>query len=79
MSIFSFFADAFASMGESAREQHRVNRANIAAVKAENRAIRAEAKAMRSPKKRKAQFEKQLHDANKRRKAAEARIRRASR
>lgn len=66
----------FKDMIESAKEQHKVDKANFAAVKAESRAMREEAKL--SPKARqekiKQEREAQIAEANERIKAAEARI-----
>ena len=76
-----FLKKAFNDMKESARAQHEVDKANIAAVKAESRAQFEEAKAMRNPETRKAMMQAerdaQIEEANKRRAEAEARIEKA--
>lgn len=66
----------FKDMIESAKEQHKVDKANFAAVKAESRATWEDAKL--SPKARqekiKQEREAQIAEANERIKAAETRI-----
>lgn len=52
-----FLKKAFADMKESAREQHKVDKANFAAAKAESKAQWEEAKAMRNPAKRNAKIQ----------------------
>lgn len=73
-----FLKNAFNDMKESAKAQHQVDKANIAAVKAESKAQWEEAKAMRDPKRRKemmqAERDKQIAEAEERKAAAEARI-----
>ena len=49
--VKEFFQNAFKDMKESARAQHKVDKANFAAVKAESKALWAEAKAMKKNKK----------------------------
>lgn len=65
-------------MKESAKSQHEVDKANLAAVKAESKAQREEAKAMASPaytkNKLNEEREKQLLAANERIEKAEERI-----
>ena len=77
----NFFKNAFNDMKESARAQHEVDKANLAAVKAESKAQWEEAKAMGKPETRKAMMQaerdKQIAEANERKTAAEARIRAA--
>ena len=76
-----FFKKAFADMKESAKAQHEVDKANLAAVKAENKAQIEEARAMRNPETRKAMMQAerdaQIEEANKRKAEAEARIKAA--
>lgn len=73
-----FLKKAFNDMKESANAQHEVDKANFAAVKAENKAQWEEAKAMGNPATRKAvlqaQRDKQIEEANRRKAEAEARI-----
>lgn len=73
-----FLKKAFQDMKESAIAQHEVDKANMAAVKAESKAQWEEAKAMRDPEKRKvlmqAQRDEQIAEANKRQAEAQARI-----
>ena len=79
MGIKKFFKDAFSDMKESAKQQHEVDKANLAAVKAESKAQWEEAKM--SPKARQAKMqeerEKQIKEANKRKELADERIRKA--
>lgn len=81
MSVKEFFKNAFNDMKEDAKAQHEVDKANFAAAKAESKARFEEAKAMGKPETRKtmmqAQRDKQIEEANKRREAAEERIRNA--
>ncbi|MBO5110378.1 MAG: hypothetical protein J6D21_06635 [Clostridia bacterium] len=81
MSVKEFFKNAFNDMKEDAKAQHEVDKANFAAAKAESKAQFEEAKAMGKPETRKAmmqaQRDKQIEEANKRREAAEERIRNA--
>lgn len=78
MSVKEFFKGAFSDMKESAKAQHEVDKANLAAVKAESRANWEEARAMGKPETRKAMMqserEEQIREANKRREEAQARI-----
>ena len=78
MGIIAFFKKAFSDMKKSAKAQHEVDKANLAAAKAESRAQWEEAKAMGDPARREevfqAQREKQIAEANERKAAAEARI-----
>ena len=78
MGIKKFFKNAFNDMKESAKEQHKVDKANFAAAKAEYKAQWEEAKAIGDPNRRKAVFqaerEKQIAEANERKAVAEARI-----
>ena len=78
MGIKSFFKNAFKDMKESAKEQHKVDKANFAAAKSESKAQFAEAKAMGNPKTHKAAMQaernKQIKAANERTAAANARI-----
>ena len=78
MSIKNFFMNAFADMKQSAKAQHEVDKANMAATKAESKAHWEEAKAMGDPNRRKdvmqAARDKQIAEANERKAAAEARI-----
>ena len=78
MGIKVFFKKAFSDMKKSAKAQHEVDKANMAATKAESRAQWEEAKAMGDPARREevfqAQRNKQIAEANERKAAAEARI-----
>ena len=78
MSIKTFFKNAFADMKADAKAQHEVDKANMAATKAESKAQWEEAKAMGKPETRKkvmqAQRDEQIVEANKRKAEAEARI-----
>ena len=78
MGIIAFFKKAFSDMKKSAKAQHEVDKANMAATKAESRAQWEEAKAMGDPARREevfqAQRNKQIAEANERKAAAEARI-----
>ena len=73
-----FFKKAFKDMKESAAAQHQVDKANLAAVKAESKAQWEEAKAMGNPEVHKAKMQaardKQIAEANARKTQAEARI-----
>ena len=75
----NFFKRAFREMGESAKAQHEVDKANLAAAKAEAKAQWEEAKM--SPKARQAKMqeerEKQIADANERKAIADERIKNA--
>ncbi len=76
--MIEFFKKAFSDMKESAKAQHEVDKANLAAAKAESKAQWEEAKAMRDPEKLKAMMKKgrdeQIAEANKRKAEAERRI-----
>ena len=65
-------------MKANAKAQHEVDKANMAATKAESKAQWEEAKAMGDPARRnavmQAQRDKQIAEANERKTAAEARI-----
>ena len=78
MSIKSFLKNAFSDMKESAKAQHEVDKANMAAVKAESKANWGEAKAMGKPETRKAVMQakrdEEIAEANKREAVAKARI-----
>ena len=78
MGIKTFFKNAFADMKANAKAQHKVDKANMAATKAESRAQWEEAKAMGDPARRnavmQAQRDEQIAEANKRKAEAEARI-----
>ncbi len=78
MGIKKFFNDAFSDMKESTKAQHEVDKANLAAARAEARANFEEAKATGSPAARKAadqaKRDEQIAEANKRKEAADARI-----
>ena len=78
MGIKAFFKNAFSDMKANAKAQHEVDKANMAATKAESRAQWEEAKAMGKPETRKkvmqAQRDEQIVEANKRKAEAEARI-----
>ena len=73
-----FFKKAFSDMKESAKAQHEVDKANLAAVKAESKANFEEAKAMGSPETHKAKMQavrdEQIAEAAKRKAEADARI-----
>lgn len=76
--MFEFFKKAFRDMKESTKAQHKVDKANFAAAKAESKAQFAEAKAMSKPETRKvieqAKRDEQIAAANKRATEAQARI-----
>ena len=76
MGIKAFFKKAFNDMKESTKAQHEVDKANLAAVKAESRAQWEEAKMSPSQRQAKMQAEReaQIAAANERKAAAEARI-----
>lgn len=59
MGIKEFFKNAFADMKKSAKAQHEVDKANLAAVKAESKANFEEAKAMGKPETREAIMQKE--------------------
>lgn len=73
----NFLKKAFSDMKESAKEQHKVDRANFAAAKAESKAQWEEAKAMGKPETAKkmiqAQRSEQIKAANERIAAAQKR------
>ncbi|MBQ8334111.1 MAG: hypothetical protein IJX93_10120 [Clostridia bacterium] len=74
----NFFKKAFSDMKESAKEQHKVDKANFAAAKAESKAQFEEAKAMGRPETAKKimqeQRDAQTKEANERIAAAQKRI-----
>ena len=74
--MFDFLKKAFSDMKNSAKAQHEVDKANMAAVKAESKAQWEEAKMSPSQKQAKMQEERdaQIAAANERKAAAEARI-----
>ena len=78
MGLKNFFKKAFTDMKQSAKEQHKVDRANFAAAKAESKAKWEEAKAMGNPetmkKIQKEQRDAQIREANERMAAARKRI-----
>ena len=78
MGLKNFFKKAFTDMKQSAKEQHKVDRANFAAAKAESKAQWEEAKAMGNPetmkKIQKEQRNAQIREANERMAAARKRI-----
>ena len=78
MGIKTFFKNAFKDMKESTKAQHEVDKANMAAVKAESKAQWEEAKAMSKPATRKkmmqAQRDEQIAAAQQRQADAQARI-----
>ena len=79
MGIKKFFKDAFSDMKESAKAQHEVDKANLAAIKAEAKVQWEEAKM--SPKARHAKMqeerEQQITKANERKAIADERIKKA--
>ncbi len=78
MGLKNFFRNAFVDMKNSAAAQHEVDKANMAAAKAESKAQWEEAKAMGDPARRnavmQAERDKQITEANKRKAEAEARV-----
>ena len=78
MGIKAFFKKSFSDMKESTKAQHEVDKANMAATKAESKAQWEEAKAMGKPETRKkvmqAQRDEQIAAAQKRQAEAQARI-----
>ena len=74
----NFLKKAFNDMKESAKAQHEVDKANMAATKVESRAQWEEAKAMGKPETRKkmmqAQRDEQIAAAQQRQAEAQARI-----
>ena len=78
MGIKAFFKNAFKDMKESTKAQHEVDKANMAATKAESKAQWEEAKAMSKPDTRKkmmqAQRDEQIAAAQQRQAEAQARI-----
>ena len=76
MGIKAFFKKAFGDMKDSAKAQHEVDKANMAAVKAESKAQWEEAKMSPSQTQAKMQEERdaQIAAANERKAAADARI-----
>jgi len=79
--MIEFLKKAFSDMKESAIAQHEVDKANLAAAKAESKAQWEEAKAKRNPETRKAMMQAErdarIDEANKRKAEAEARIKAA--
>ena len=73
--ITQFFKNAFADMKRSTKEQHEVDKAEFAAVKAEAKANFEEARMSPSAQAdlRRAEQAKRIEEANARREAAEAR------
>ena len=78
MGIKNFFKKAFHDMKEDAKAQHKVDKANLAAAKAESKANWEEAKAQSRPETRKALMQEardaQIKAANEREAAAQKRI-----
>ena len=76
-----FLKKAFKDMKESAKAQHEVDKANLAAVKAESRAQWEDAKMTPAQRRAKMQAEReaQIAEAEARKEAAEARIEKAKR
>ena len=78
MGIKTFFKNAFADMKANAKAQHEVDKANMAATKAESKAQWEEAKAMGKPETRKkvmqAQRDEQIAAAQQRQAEAQVRI-----
>ena len=78
MGIKTFFKNAFADMKADAKAQHEVDKAKMAATKAESKAQWEEAKAMGKPETRKkvmqAQRDEQIAAAQQRQAEAQARI-----
>ncbi|MBO5127280.1 MAG: hypothetical protein J6D10_06895 [Clostridia bacterium] len=76
--MFNFLKKAFGDMKESAKEQHKVDKANFAAAKAESKAQWEEAKAMSKPETMKKiqqeQRDAQIKEANERIAADQKRI-----
>jgi len=78
VAIAAGLGKAFSDMKKSAKAQHEVDKANMAATKAESKAQWEEAKAMGNPEKRKvmmqAERDEQIAEAKTRQAEAEARI-----
>ena len=76
MGIKTFFKKAFGDMKESTKAQHEVDKANMAAVKAESKANWEEANMTPSQRQAKMQEDRdaQVAAANERKAAADARI-----
>ena len=76
MGIKAFFKKAFGDMKESAKAQHEVDKAHMAAVKAESKAQWEEAKMSPSQRQAKMQEDRdaQIAAANERKAAADARM-----
>lgn len=76
--MFNFLKKAFGDMKESAKEQHKADKANFAAAKAESKAQWEEAKAMSKPETMKKiqqeQRDAQIKEANERIAADQKRI-----
>ena len=83
MAVKEFFQNAFNDMKENAKAQHEVDKANLAAAKAESKAQWEEAKAIGNAEMRKAEIQKhheaQIAEANERISQAQARINAAKR
>ncbi len=79
MGLIGFFKKAFSDMKKSAKAQHKVDKANFEAIKAESKAQWEEAKMTPAQRQAKMQEnrEKQIAEANARKAAAEARIEKA--
>ena len=79
MGIKAFFKKAFSDMKASTKAQHEVDKANLAAAKAEAKANFAEARISPAQRQAKMQTERdaQIAAANERKAAADARIRAA--
>ncbi len=77
MGLINFFKKSFGDMKKSTKAQHEVDKANLAAAKAESRAQWEEAKAMGDPARRDALMQQkrdeQIAEANARREEAEKR------
>ncbi len=78
MGVIRFLKNSFTDMKESAKAQHEVDKANLAATKAESRAQFQEARAMSRRDTRlaleKKRRDEQIAEANARRAAAEKRL-----
>ncbi|MEE0858281.1 MAG: hypothetical protein U0M12_02290 [Acutalibacteraceae bacterium] len=76
--MLKFFKKAFNDMAENAKAQHKVDKANFDAVKAESKAFWEEAKAMGRPETYKvieqAKRDEQIAEANRRTVEAQERI-----
>ena len=76
MGLKEFFKNAFADIKQSAKDQHEVDKANLAAVKAESKAQWEEAKLSPKARREKMSLERaeQIVKANERTAMAEERI-----